>query len=41
MYNPTARDTIEIHVYGKDLAGLKRRRWEADGRRSRSSATDI
>jgi 3-mercaptopropionate dioxygenase len=31
MYNPTARDTIEIHVYGKDLAGLKRRRWEADG----------
>ena len=31
MYNPTARDTIEIHVYGKDLVGLKRRRWDADG----------
>src|ERR671923_57278 len=31
MYNPTARDTIEIHVYGKDLAGLARRRWDDDG----------
>ena len=31
MYNPTSRDTIEIHVYGKDLAGLRRRRWEDDG----------
>jgi predicted metal-dependent enzyme (double-stranded beta helix superfamily) len=31
MHNPTSRDTIEIHVYGKDLAGLKRRRWEDDG----------
>jgi predicted metal-dependent enzyme (double-stranded beta helix superfamily) len=31
MYNATARDTIEIHVYGKDLAGLKRRRWGDDG----------
>ena len=31
MYNPTARDTIEIHVYGKDLAGLSRRRWDDDG----------
>jgi predicted metal-dependent enzyme (double-stranded beta helix superfamily) len=31
MYNPTARDTIEIHVYGKDLVGLKRRRWDDDG----------
>jgi len=41
MYNPTARDTDRDPRYGKDLAGLKRRRWEADGRRSRSSATDI
>jgi predicted metal-dependent enzyme (double-stranded beta helix superfamily) len=31
MHNPTARDTVEIHVYGRDLAGLRRRRWEADG----------
>src|SRR5262249_37912114 len=31
MYNPPARDTIEIHVYGKDLVGLKRRRWDDDG----------
>jgi predicted metal-dependent enzyme (double-stranded beta helix superfamily) len=31
MYNPTARDTIEIHVYGKDLVGLRRRRWDDDG----------
>ena len=31
MYNPTSRDTIEIHVYGRDLAGLKRRRWDDDG----------
>ena len=31
MHNPTSRDTTEIHVYGRDLAGLKRRRWDADG----------
>ena len=31
MYNPTARDTVEIHVYGRDLAGLRRRRWDDDG----------
>jgi predicted metal-dependent enzyme (double-stranded beta helix superfamily) len=31
MHNRTARDTVEIHVYGKDLVGLQRRRWDADG----------
>ena len=31
MHNPTARDTVEIHVYGKDLFGLTRRTWAADG----------
>jgi 3-mercaptopropionate dioxygenase len=31
MYNPTERDTVEIHVYGKDLVGLRRRRWDDDG----------
>jgi len=31
MHNPTQRDTVEIHVYGKDLAGLKRRTWSGDG----------
>jgi predicted metal-dependent enzyme (double-stranded beta helix superfamily) len=31
MHNPTDRDTVEIHVYGKDLAGLRRRTWAADG----------
>src|ERR1041384_1838995 len=31
MHNPTQRDTLEIHVYGRDLAGLKRRTWAADG----------
>ena len=31
MYNPTERDTLEIHVYGRDLAGLKRRTWSDDG----------
>jgi len=31
MYNPTARDTVEIHVYGLDLAGLPRTRWTAEG----------
>jgi 3-mercaptopropionate dioxygenase len=31
MANPTQRDTLEIHVYGRDLAGLKRRTWSDDG----------
>ena len=31
MYNPTERDTVEVHVYGRDLAGLKRRTWSEDG----------
>jgi predicted metal-dependent enzyme (double-stranded beta helix superfamily) len=31
MHNPTGRDTVEIHVYGRDLAGLRRRTWAADG----------
>ncbi len=32
MYNPTGRDTVEIHVYGRDLHGLPRKTWAADGR---------
>ena len=32
MYNPTGRDTLEIHVYGRDLYGLPRKTWAADGR---------
>jgi 3-mercaptopropionate dioxygenase len=31
MYNPTNRDTVEIHVYGRDLVGLGRRAWAEDG----------
>ena len=31
MHNPTDRDTVEIHVYGRDLVGLKRQIWAADG----------
>lgn len=31
MHNPTDRDTVEIHVYGRDLAGLRRKTWDADG----------
>ncbi len=31
MHNPTGRDTVEIHVYGRDLAGLRRKTWGADG----------
>jgi predicted metal-dependent enzyme (double-stranded beta helix superfamily) len=31
MHNPTQRDTLEIHVYGRDQAGLKRRTWSDDG----------
>jgi len=32
MLNPTAKDTLEIHVYGKDLAGLQRHVFDKDGR---------
>ena len=31
MHNPTDRDTVEIHVYGRDLAGLRRKTWADDG----------
>jgi predicted metal-dependent enzyme (double-stranded beta helix superfamily) len=31
MHNLTDRDTVEIHVYGKDLAGLQRRTVAEDG----------
>jgi predicted metal-dependent enzyme (double-stranded beta helix superfamily) len=31
MNNPTDRETVEIHVYGKDLHGLQRKTWNADG----------
>jgi predicted metal-dependent enzyme (double-stranded beta helix superfamily) len=31
MHNPTDRDTVEIHVYGRDLAGLPRHTWASDG----------
>ena len=31
MHNPTDRETVEIHVYGKDLVDLPRRTWSADG----------
>jgi predicted metal-dependent enzyme (double-stranded beta helix superfamily) len=31
MHNPTDRDTVEIHVYGKDLVDLPRTTWGADG----------
>ena len=31
MHNPTARDTVEIHVYGKDLVNLRRKQWADDG----------
>ena len=29
--NPTAKNTVEIHVYGKDLAGLQRHVFDKDG----------
>lgn len=32
MHNPTTRDTLEIHVYGRDLCGLQRKTWAPDGR---------
>jgi len=31
MHNPTDRDTVEIHVYGKDLVDLRRKTWTDDG----------
>ena len=31
MHNPTGRDTVEIHVYGKDLVNLPRKTWADDG----------
>jgi predicted metal-dependent enzyme (double-stranded beta helix superfamily) len=31
MHNPTQRDTVEIHVYGKDLVDLRRKMWADDG----------
>jgi len=34
MHNPTQTDTLEIHVYGKNLVGLRRRTWKEDGSES-------
>ncbi|MEO3806586.1 cysteine dioxygenase family protein [Nonomuraea sp. B1E8] len=31
MHNLTDTETVEIHVYGKDLTGLVRRRWTVEG----------
>ena len=31
MHNPTDRDTVEIHVYGRDLVNLPRKTWSDDG----------
>ena len=31
MYNPTDRDTLEVHIYGKDLYGLPRETWDLQG----------
>src|SRR5712692_3672502 len=31
MHNPTTKDTLEIHVYGKDLMGLQRHVFDPDG----------
>ena len=31
MHNPTGHDTAEIHLYGRDLAGLRRKTWAPDG----------
>jgi len=35
MHNETSRDTVEIHVYGKDLVGLERKTWSEDGAEKR------
>lgn len=34
MHNPTRRDTVEIHVYGRDLVNLRRKTWSSDGTES-------
>lgn len=31
MHNLTREETVEIHVYGKDLTGLLRKRWSLEG----------
>lgn len=31
MHNLTKTDTVEIHVYGKDLTGLQRKKWTLEG----------
>jgi predicted metal-dependent enzyme (double-stranded beta helix superfamily) len=31
MHNLTEQETVEIHVYGQDLTGLRRKRWSLDG----------
>jgi predicted metal-dependent enzyme (double-stranded beta helix superfamily) len=31
MHNLTKTETVEIHVYGKDLTGLRRKRWSLEG----------
>ena len=31
MHNLTGTDTVEIHVYGKDLTGLTRKQWSLEG----------
>ncbi len=40
MHNLTLKDTVEIHVYGKDLTGLRRRRWSLDGHDVRDFVSD-
>ncbi len=35
MHNPTSHDTVEIHVYGKDLVGLERKTWSEAGAEKR------
>lgn len=40
MHNLTGADTVEIHVYGKDLTGLTRRRWSLAGDDMRDFASD-
>jgi hypothetical protein len=34
MHNPTRRDIVEIHVYGRDLVNLRRKTWSDDGTES-------
>lgn len=40
MHNLTGADTVEIHVYGKDLTGLTRRRWSLEGHDMRDFASE-